>query len=104
MNPGPAWFKRKVKPAQRTLGWYITAAELRRMWERQNGRCGITGQPLTTKTATIDHIVPIARGGSNDLDNLRWANKTPNHAKGNLLDDEFVLLCRQVIAHLSRTP
>ena len=69
------------------------------MWDSQNGLCALTGRPMDIATATLDHIVPRARGGSNELDNLRWTTKPANHAKGDLLDDEFVELCKQVIAN-----
>ena len=40
--------------------------------------CAFCGCELTDKTATVDHIVPLARGGSNWLDNLQLACKKCN--------------------------
>lgn len=41
---------------------------------------------------SIDHIVPISRGGSNDLDNLIWVDLSCNLIKGNLTKEEFMIL------------
>ena len=95
-------FRWKAQQARRKLGWYIMAEDLRSLWLRQGGLCGLTGQPMDVMTATIDHIVPISRGGSNELSNLRWTTKAANQAKGNLLDEEFLALCRQVAEHIGR--
>lgn len=71
--------------------------------EKQKGLCGLTGLPLTD-SAEIDHIVPKARGGTNAPENLRWVNKEANRAKRDLLDSEFLELCRAVVAHFDRGP
>lgn len=36
----------------------------------QGGKCFYCGHFLGDKTASIEHIIPRANGGSNDLDNL----------------------------------
>ena len=45
----------------------------------------------------VDHIVPETRGGSDELSNLRLVCTRANEAKGNMMDDEFLELCRNVI-------
>lgn len=46
--------------------------------------------PKTSKFgATIDHVVPLSRGGSDELDNLRLAHWTCNLAKSNKLVEEL---------------
>lgn len=37
-----------------------------------------------------DHILPISRGGSHTLDNLRWLCAKHNTSKGNKLDSEWM--------------
>jgi 5-methylcytosine-specific restriction endonuclease McrA len=95
-------FRYKAQQARQKLGWYITAEDLRTMWLRQDGMCGLTGQPMDIWSASIDHIIPKSRGGSHELSNLRWTTKAANQAKGDLLDDEFVALCVQVAEHIGR--
>jgi 5-methylcytosine-specific restriction endonuclease McrA len=45
--------------------------------------CGYCDAKLTLEEATIDHIIPLDRGGSNGQDNLRLACKACNGKKGN---------------------
>jgi len=42
--------------------------------------CGVVFQDFST--VTIDHIVPISKGGTNDLGNLQLACSDCNAAKG----------------------
>jgi hypothetical protein len=45
--------------------------------------CWICKCGLTRKTATIDHVIPLDKGGSNGQDNLRIACEACNKTKGN---------------------
>ena len=45
--------------------------------------CGICGEPMTEATVTIDHIVPVSKGGSHEMANLRLAHKRCNGTRGN---------------------
>ena len=51
--------------------------------------CAICGEPLDETNFTIDHIIPLSRGGTNSLDNLRAVHETCNTLKGNLMDNEM---------------
>lgn len=44
---------------------------------------------LTPKNFGLDHITPVSRGGSNDLDNLQQVCQSCNKAKGSLTNTEF---------------
>lgn len=43
---------------------------------------------------SLDHIVPLSRGGTNALDNLQWVDLSCNLMKGALSHDEFLTLMR----------
>jgi len=86
------FFKWKARRSYITL----TADELRELWDKQGGKCALTGRPLN-KDAEIDHILPIARGGDNSKENSRWLCRQVNQAKHALTDDEFFILCRSVM-------
>jgi 5-methylcytosine-specific restriction endonuclease McrA len=60
--------------------------------------CYLCGVPLTAQSASIDHVVPFARGGTHDYDNLRWACRPCNNAKDVLSVEEYVALARRVAA------
>lgn len=50
------------------------------VWKRDNFQCVIcrSGEDLT-----VDHIVPVSKGGSDDMDNLRTLCQSHNSKKGN---------------------
>lgn len=51
-----------------------------RIAERDDYTCQICG--LLALKGTVDHIAPRAAGGSNDDNNLQWAHRGCNNAKG----------------------
>lgn len=53
--------------------------------KRSKGKCACCGKVLTTKTMTMDHIIPISRGGKNEPENLVALCEECNKKKGNLL-------------------
>lgn len=50
--------------------------------ERDGFVCGICGDEIESGDLHIDHILPVARGGTNDLDNLQPAHSFCNISKG----------------------
>lgn len=52
-------------------------------------RCHYCEIPLTLKTATKDHLIPICRGGSNLIDNLVPCCLRCNQAKAFLTEEEY---------------
>lgn len=75
--------------------------ELKSIWDRQNGKCALTGRDLNIYIMELDHIIPLSKGGLSVIDNLQWTCKEANQAKKDLLDDEFIELCKDVIAFRS---
>lgn len=55
------------------------------MWNRPACRfCGICKLPIANvEEATVDHKIPLSRGGSNRMDNLQLAHEQCNLDKGN---------------------
>jgi 5-methylcytosine-specific restriction endonuclease McrA len=43
-------------------------------------------------TLVLDHIIPISKGGSSNIDNLQIICKTSNGIKGALSEKELLLL------------
>jgi 5-methylcytosine-specific restriction endonuclease McrA len=46
------------------------------------GICGICSQPVDFASFTVDHIVPISRGGPHKRTNLQLAHRACNSSKG----------------------
>ena len=81
------------KPLER-----IKAPEIEALLERQNYRCALTGHHLTPNNASLDHMVPVSRGGAHTIENMQVVLTKVNHAKGTMTQDEFIQLCRKVVA------
>jgi len=47
-----------------------------------DGKCGICGLSVSKEEMTIDHIVPLSRGGPHVLSNLQPAHSSCNTKKG----------------------
>lgn len=64
----------------------VTERDLQRLFDRQRGRCAYCDQPEPT---TLDHVVPLVRGGRHSIGNLVWACRPCNTSKGGRLVVEF---------------
>jgi 5-methylcytosine-specific restriction endonuclease McrA len=70
---------------------------LLKLLQQQEYKCALSGRELTPETADIDHIKPLAKGGRHSADNVQVIHSHVNRAKGTLLPDEFVQMCREVV-------
>ena len=71
-----------------------TKAKLELLW-RDGRRCAICGRKIKDlDDLTIDHIVPLAKGGKNTLENYQLAHKACNEAKGSMLPEEHVKILK----------
>lgn len=77
--------------------------ELAKLWKRQRGKCVLTGRRLNRTSAQLDHIIPVIKGGSGLIANLRWVHRDVNYAKRDLSDADFYALCHEVVAALSHS-
>jgi len=68
----------------------------------QNYRCAYSGRELTPETASVDHKLPVSRGGTNDLDNLAIVHVDVNTAKAAMTLDEYLQVCRDVVRHFEQ--
>ena len=60
----------------------------RRVHERDDYTCQYCAIDLTPETATVDHVLPVSRGGLSDFDNLVSSCTPCNERKGNRTPDE----------------
>ena len=67
----------------------FTPARKNSLYLASEKRCAICGKTLSESEMTVDHIVPISRGGKNVTTNLRCVCKDCNQLKYNLLDSEM---------------
>ena len=74
----------------------VESADLKKLLEMQGYRCALSGVRLEPRNAEVDHKIPLARGGTNDLSNLQWLDRNVNRAKGAMDNEEFIAMCKQV--------
>lgn len=75
----------------------ITASQVLALVNDQGRRCMISGRELTPETASLDHIVPLGRGGEHSIENVWIVDHQVNLAKGTMMLEEFVSMCRDVV-------
>ena len=66
---------------------HLTRDEKRSLLIKSNNRCAHCGIPLTSSSpdTTTEHIIPLSKGGTNDIENLAILCKNCNAAKNDLI-------------------
>lgn len=64
---------KRYQHSRRAGGKLPTTAELNSLFDRQGHHCIYCFEPLTYTTYTIEHILPVSRGGTNTPNNLAFA-------------------------------
>jgi len=73
-------YKRNAKARRKLSQGTHSASDIREIWQAQRGRCAYCRCKL--KKYHVDHIVALARGGTNFRKNVQIACETCNLAKG----------------------
>jgi hypothetical protein len=73
---------RPVDPV-REVDYYNIAENRLSIFERDGFKCTYCGKQLTRFSATLDHIQPVSKGGTNGMDNLATACLHCNSNRGN---------------------
>lgn len=69
-----------------------------RLFEKSQGVCALCGNPMTFEELTIDHIIPVVKGGSSHFNNLQGAHGECNNRRG---DKDYVRLVPGMTIELS---
>ncbi|MDZ8108164.1 MAG: HNH endonuclease [Nostoc sp. DedQUE12a] len=59
------------------------------VWQRDKYQCQSCGKTASETNLTIDHIIPLARGGKNDISNLQTLCFKCNQQKTDNIDPRF---------------
>ena len=68
----------------------------------ENPTCYLTGRPINLKESrsfSFDHIIPASKGGTNELENLGLTCRDANQAKADMMLDEFLIMCEDILKH-----
>lgn len=83
----------------RLLDAFVEDVDPTVVWDRDDGVCGVCGLPIDRALAwphkmskTLDHIVPLARGGTHEYANMQLAHAVCNARKNDSVCDEAVNL------------
>lgn len=66
-----------------------TIEELYKWLNIDEYKCYYSNEILTIDNLTIDHKIPLSRGGTNELNNLCICSRKMNTIKGQLTEEEF---------------
>lgn len=81
----------------------MKGSDLYKLLQQQGFKCALTGESLTPQTAGLDHAHPASDGGKSDMGNLQWVLRDINRMKGVMTNDEFIAICRRVVAWANRS-
>lgn len=67
------------------------------VYNKNKGRCAICGKFVSYDRFTIDHIIPLAKGGTNAMDNLQVACSVCNHIKQDILPEDLMEKLTEIV-------
>lgn len=70
------------------------------IYEKTGGHCYYCGTHLTPKNASVDHIVPVSKYGTDDITNLIGACVSCNKRKKNHSMESFRVLQSRLNQHI----
>jgi len=74
----------------------LSPFDLWKILKKQKMICPISGDKLTKENFSIDHIIPLIKGGKNEIDNLQFTIKEVNVAKFTMSTQEFIRFCHRI--------
>ena len=81
--------RRKARCRNAARGTMISTDDIRHLFELHGGLCGYCG---TNKANTVDHMMPIVRGGAHEIENLVPACMGCNASKGRRTALEYLMV------------
>lgn len=90
-EPVKAEQKQAKKPAECRQPKRKILGQVKRdlVYSKNKGRCALCGRFVPYNAFTVDHIVPVDKGGGNELVNLQTCCEVCNQMKSSMLPEEF---------------
>lgn len=76
--------------------------ERMQIYNKDKGRCAICGRFVPYDSFTVDHIIPLAKGGTNAMDNLQVACGVCNLIKQDILPEDLMKKLTEIILYQMR--
>lgn len=67
----------------------LTKAERQAVYDKMGGYCAYCGTSISLKAMQADHVVPLHKGGSDEVSNMLPACRSCNHYKSTLTVEQF---------------
>lgn len=77
----------------------FSATERVKIYNKGKGRCAICGKFVPYDSFTVDHIIPLAKGGTNAMDNLQVARSPCNLIKQDILPEDLMKKLTEIILY-----
>lgn len=77
----------------------FTAQERAAVYNKTEGHCAICGEFVPYTDFTVDHIIPLAKGGNNDLSNLQCACSVCNRIKQDILPEDLMKKLTRIMVY-----
>lgn len=82
-NPAKAKEASALRKARKRHAPVVEAVSLAVIYQRDQGICSLCHQPVNRAEASMDHIVPLSKGGEHSYRNIALAHLSCNLAKNN---------------------
>jgi 5-methylcytosine-specific restriction endonuclease McrA len=79
----------------------ITPIQLWTIAKKQKCKCPISGIKLTRNNISVDHIIPLSKGGKNTLENIQYVERHVNIMKNDKSLEQFLFYCREIVKNNS---
>lgn len=80
----------------------FTQKERLDIYVRDKGRCGICGEFVSPEKYTVDHIIPLSRGGTYEYGNLQCTCRRCSLMKADALPEDFIDIVAKVMKHQAK--
>lgn len=77
----------------------FTAQERAAVYNKTEDHCAICGEFVPYTDFTVDHIIPLAKGGNNDLSNLQCACSVCNRIKQDILPEDLMKKLTRIMVY-----
>ena len=76
----------------------LSEHERQYVYKKYNGTCVYCGQSVMFPYMTVDHIIPLSKGGTNEFSNLQLTCQKCNRIKGDLKTEDFFTHIKAILA------
>lgn len=90
MKATPEWKLEKLKKRAKSNRHKSYSQDCDKLYDEQGGKCFYCKKPVRKENATLDHIIPLSRGGYNKRKNYVMACDSCNNEKGSMTKDEYI--------------